>query len=518
MMPMIGQTIDGPSGPSTLRLDDLLGTGAFGQVFAATDVTSNKLVAVKFPQIGALRRDSAELVAFTNEVRAAHEIEHPNVVRVLFANSDLTGSTPPYLVMEYIHGGTLKQRLDELSEQNSPLSVGELQAWMNQLLDGIEAINAHMLHRDIKPDNILIDDNTLKIADFGLSKIVGAATRTRTFKGGQHVLYMAPEGWKLESNAIQLDMYAMGIVFFEMATLNFPYELPTDLRGFDLEAYKQMHLFDPPKRMKDFRQDIPSSVDQAVQRMLAKRAQDRFENWNEIRQALANAWDVSTQYRSPDFQSLTDQLLEETSRLHQKKTAEECERERLASIRAEETRIDSYQIDQLVDGIRESIDNFNEQSTLGSIGMSQASWSVGTTVNRHYVFSVPFAGDIQLRFIPLDPPVELKRGLVRVFGYLVDEDGAGFNHILVRKDTDDIYGEWQVCKIGIRATVNPRKYPRRPEPFGFESESEFREQMQHSEGNIHPYKYYFEPASPSQFLEVVREFMRRRSEGKSGVR
>lgn len=513
-MPMIGQTIDGPSGPSTLRLDDLLGTGAFGQVFAATDITSNKLVAVKFPQIGALRRDSAELVAFTNEVRAAHEIEHPNVVRVLFTNSDLTGPTPPYLVMEYIRGGALKQRLDELSEQNSPLSVGELQTWMNQLLDRIEAINAHMLHRDIKPDNILIDDNTLKIADFGLSKIVGAATRTGTFKGGQHVFYMAPEGWKLESNAIQLDMYAMGIVFFEMATLNFPYELPTNLRGFDLEAFRQMHLFDAPKRIRDFRQDLPSSVDQVVQRMLAKRAQDRFGSWDEIRQALAGAWDTSTQHRSPDIQSLTGQLLEETSRLYQKKTAEECERERLANIRAEETRIDSYQIDQLIDDIRESIDNFNKQSALGSVNMRE----ITQRGQRVVVFEVPFTGSVQLKFTRLDPPVELERGAVRVFGYLVDEDGAGFNYILVRKDTDDMYGEWQICKINLSHFPLRQKVHPRLEPFGFESESEFRREMPLSEGAIHVYTYHFEPASPLQFLEVVNEFMKRRGEGKPRVR
>ena len=513
MIPMIGQIIDGPSGPDTLRLDSPLGAGAFGLVFAATDITCNELVAVKFPQIGILS-DDTELVAFANEVRAAHEIEHPNVVRVLFTNSDLTGPTPPYLVMEYIHGGTLKQRLDELSEQNSPLSVGELQTWMNQLLDGIEAINAHMLHRDIKPDNILIDDNTLKIADFGLSKIVGAVTRTRTFKGGQHVLYMAPEGWKLESNAIQLDMYAMGIVFFEMVTFNFPYELPTDLRGFDLEAFKQMHLFQPPKRIRDFRQDIPSSIDQVVQRMLAKRAQNRFGSWKEIRQALASAWDTSTQHRSPDIQSLTGQLLEETSRLYQKKTAKECERERLANIRAEETRIDSYQIDQLIDDLRESIDNFNKQSALGSVNMRE----ITQRGQRVVVFEVPFTGSVQLKFTRLDPPVELERGTVRVFGYLVDEDGAGFNYILVRKDTDDIYGEWQVCKIGIRAIVDPRKYPRRPEPFGFESESEFREQIRYSEGGMHVYTYHFEPANPVQFLEVVKEFMKRRREGKPKVR
>lgn len=504
MIPMVGQIIDGPSGPETLRLDNLLGGGAFGLVFAATDITNDELVAVKFPQIGLLGGDT-ELVAFANEVRAAQEIEHPNVVRVLFTQSDPTSSTTPYLVMEYIHGGTLKEHLDELRNQDLLLPVDKLRIWMNQLLDGIEAINTRMLHRDLKPNNILLDNSTLKIADLGLSKIMGAATRTRTFKGAQHAFYMAPEGWKLETNTIQLDMYAMGIVFFEMITLNFPYELPRDLR--DFEGFRQMHLFQPPNRIRDFRQDIPSSIDHIVQRMLAKRALDRFETWSEIRRALATAWDTSTKHRSPAIQSLTAQLLEETSRSYQLKTAEECERERLAKVFAEETRIYLLQIDQLLDGIREAIDSFNEQSKLGSIAIRAV---YPPTVSRAFAFDVPYAGVIQLKFHRLDPPVELRRGLVPLYAYLADEDGAGFNYILVRKDADDIYGEWQVCKIDISAGVDPRKVRPRLEPFGFDSERKFRDEMRYAEGFMHIYEYQFEPATPAQLLEVVREFMRRR--------
>lgn len=106
---------------------------------------------------------------------------------------------------------------------------------------------------------------------------------------------------------------------------------------------------------------------------------------------------------------------------------------------------------------------------------------------------------------------------MRVYGQLADEDGAGFNHILVRKGTDDIYGEWQVCKIG-RSVVVPRESPSRPEPFGFESEREFRKDMQYSEGIAHVYTYRFEPACPLQFLQVAIEFMRRRRGKRPTVR
>ena len=92
----------------------------------------------------------------------------------------------------------------------------------------MEAINAKMLHRDLKPDNILLDGDIPKIGDFGLSKLVGAATRSQTFKGGQQIFYMAPEGWKFDKNEIQIDMYALGIVLYEIAALRYPYMLPAD--------------------------------------------------------------------------------------------------------------------------------------------------------------------------------------------------------------------------------------------------------------------------------------------------
>ena len=113
-----------------------------------------------------------------------------------------------------------------------------MRQWADYLIDGMEAVNAKMLHRDLKPDNILMDGDIPKIADFGLSKLVGAATRSMTFKGGQHMLYMAPEGWKLDKNEIQIDMYALGIVLYEIAALKFPYKVPADPN-----QLRDMHLF-----------------------------------------------------------------------------------------------------------------------------------------------------------------------------------------------------------------------------------------------------------------------------------
>jgi serine/threonine protein kinase len=506
MIPWSGQILDGPSGANTLRLEEPLGAGAFGLVFSATDLSNGQTVAVKFPQIGVLR-DSAELAAFANEIRAAQEIEHPNIVRVLFTKADPGGLSPPYLVMEYVPGGTLQHFLEVLREQDSWLSVGDLKAWLNQLVDAMEAINAQMLHRDIKPDNILIDQGTLKITDFGLSKIVDAATRTKTFKGRQHVLYMAPEGWKLETNAVQLDMYSMGIVFFEMITLEFPYELPIDLRN--LEGFRKMHLFQAPRSAKDLREDTPIGVDQVIQRMLAKRAKDRFEKWSDARRSLASAWDELSEDSGSITRSLVIELLEESSALHRRKAREESERDHEAHRIDEDTGVFEWQIEQLVSSIRKTIEEYNERSALGAIDVRQVGLPTAWKV---FVCDIPLTGSVQLKFHRLDPPapVALKRGLVPLYGYLADGDGIGFNYVLVREDKDDLYGAWQTCKVSIHALASPKEYPRRQGSFGFELPDDFRKHVQKADESMHVYTCQFEPTRPNQFLEVVLEFMRRR--------
>ena len=258
MIPHIGMTMAGPSGPDSVRLDNLTGAGAFGSVFAATDLRANCRLAVKFPQtLGLGSADRAEIQAFTNEVAAAATLQHPNIVRVLYAQADLEAGVP-YLVMEYVEGGTLAQLLRKAGESKEPLAIPSLVDWMGQLVDGIEAINEKMLHRDLRPENILMSGDRLKVGDFGLSKLVGAATRTRTFKGSQHVLYMAPEGWRSETNDIQIDMYSMGITFFEMATLEYPYDVPPGTGSF--EALERMHLFEVPKDVRALREDLPVGI------------------------------------------------------------------------------------------------------------------------------------------------------------------------------------------------------------------------------------------------------------------
>jgi len=487
-LPVLNQLVEGPHN-SQLRLLEYLGGGAFGDVFKAQEEHGAAIYAVKFPRLVA---DShMEMTSFLNEIRAAAEIEHPNVVRVVHVQ---TGPNVfPYLVMEFIEGGTLRSRLDSLKRANSLPDIGTLGKWTNGLVDGIAAINAKMLHRDLKPDNILMDGDTPKIADFGLSKAVGALTRSRTFKGGQHVLYMAPEGWRLETNEIQLDMYAMGIIWFEMASLEYPYRLPTD--PYNVDTLREMHLFGEPRSLQDLRPDLPIAFCHIVSRLMEKRPQERFPDWNAARDALRQVWGANDTIAAGPI-PLVDTLLDATQRVHQKRLVRQLEEEKRRAQLREENQLDEFQRESLLQSLRAAIQEFNKRSSLGQISESPR-------VNK-IDFLLPHSGSVVLSFFRVDPPLSLRRGHVRYAGHLTDSDGGGVNYLLCRTAPHDLYGEWLVCRARLSPTV---KLPPRPEPFGFPSQ-EIHE-IERSDLMSHVYYVHFGGDLQEAFLETARACMNR---------
>ena len=144
----------------------------------------------------------------------------------------------------------------------------------------MEAINSILIHRDIKPDNILISDGQMKITDFGLSKIVHDGTRQLTFKGFGHIKYMAPEKESKETNTIQMDIYSMGITFYELATLRHPYPLKDDANFLDWE---KAHYFTNAASPTTINKSINSTIAQVVLRMMEKSTSKRYKTWDEIR-------------------------------------------------------------------------------------------------------------------------------------------------------------------------------------------------------------------------------------------
>ena len=218
----------------------------------------------------------------------------------------------------------------------------------------MEAVNERVIHRDIKPDNIFIEDGTVKISDFGISKYVGEVTRTQTLKGAGTYLYMAPETFKIDSQDWRSDQYSMGIVFYEMATFDLPFTGTRD----ELET---QHLFSRPSRVSSVRDDLSERFASVVARMLEKQQDQRFESWAAIKEEL-----VAIAESSPEGEEETvvpNPLVAKAAAQIDKVRSETLNQQRIhdEEVRDLEMRNDlvRYWADEFVGQIRERIDAIN---------------------------------------------------------------------------------------------------------------------------------------------------------------
>lgn len=489
--PIKGMKLDGPSGSETLVLLDQLGEGGFGVVYLAEDTINAGKYAVKFPRLG-MFSDYKEMLAFTNEVEAATVISHPNVVRVLFVSGK--DASLPYLVMEYLSDGTLKEELDCRRGKSDYIPWKVLSGFIRELISGMKAINARVLHRDLHPGNILFSGTKLKISDFGLSKMLGSTTRSHTFKAGQHIFYMAPEGWANYTNTIQTDMYSVGIVLFELITLNYPYDIPADC--FLHEKLKEMHLFGKPKKINDFRKDIPTFVQQVVMKLLEKDPVQRYATWDEVESALeAEGSRRAEESLSP---SIIDGILGEVLRIHDNETAKRLKEEEIRRKELERQEIVEYKIGEVLDGLDGLINEFNRKSSIGKIEI------------RHFTFSnwgieIPKIGRISfVFFIPSE--ISIKGLVLDAAGYVAFPDKTGFNLLLCRQPNTEIYGGWKVALVRMNALAQNQS---RPEPFGFNT-SEGIKEIPRAISATHIYTVELKEWSPEFFFGLIEQLMRAR--------
>lgn len=260
-----------------------LGQGGFGQVFLCQYPDTGSLCAIKtVHDPGPVESDSYR--ALRNEVGFASRVDHPNVVRVTGSGRDPEAGL--YLVMEFVDGASLRDFLDS---QRSPMPYAVGKPLLLGIASGLQAINALLVHRDIHPGNILLAGKTAKITDFGLSKLADAATRTRSFKGIQHIRYRAPESWKGDRNTFLMDVYSAGLVFFEVLAGEHPFLLRAPLRAPD--DWRAAHLFGERPRLAAVRPDVPPAVSSLVSDMMAVRAQDR-PSWEVVLDTLAHDTEV----------------------------------------------------------------------------------------------------------------------------------------------------------------------------------------------------------------------------------
>ncbi len=283
MSSLVGQTI------GNYRIEALLGTGGMAEVYRALHVMLNRSAAIKVMHAN-LAADKSFQDRFVQEAKAAAALKHPNIVDIYdFSRQEHDGLL--YLVMEYIPNGSIRTLLQRQSSgsQKLPLLLGlDL---VRQAADGLAFAHSRgMVHRDIKPDNLLLADAgiqadagrayTVKISDFGLASLAegGVVTATGMMMGSP--AYMSPEqceGTHLDGKS---DLYSLGIVLYEVATGYLPFEIKTISDA----VYKHMSV--PPVPPLEVRPDLPDGLDAIILRCLAKRPADRFATDSELSAAL----------------------------------------------------------------------------------------------------------------------------------------------------------------------------------------------------------------------------------------
>lgn len=257
----------------------LIGQGGMADVYKAKDTILNRIVAIKVLR-SKLSDDAMALVRFQREASAASRLSHPNVVDI-YDVGEYEGMH--YIVMEYIRGRTLK----ELISQRGALDVDEAIGIMKQLVSAVDqAHDHHIIHRDIKPQNVLVkDDGTIKITDFGIAIANGSVqlTYNNTVMGSAH--YLAPETTQGKEPNGQVDIYSLGIVFYELLTGHVPFtgKTPTEI------AIK--HLRQPMPYVRDFNPDIPQSVENIILKATAKNLNDRYISCKEMLYDLEHCLD-----------------------------------------------------------------------------------------------------------------------------------------------------------------------------------------------------------------------------------
>ncbi len=256
------------------QLLESVGQGGMADVYKAMDTILNRIVAIKILR-GELADDPMTLLRFQREASAASKLSHPNVVDVYDVGES---EGRHYIVMEYVRGRTLKQ----LIAQRGALHLDEAVDIMLQLTSAVAmAHEKHIIHRDIKPQNVLVkDDGTVKITDFGIAVAHGSVqlTQHHTVMGSAH--YLAPETTRGEAPTEAVDIYALGIVFYELLSGSVPFQgsNPTEI------AVK--HLRDPMPYIRDFNPTIPQSVENIILRATAKKVSERYATVVEMREDL----------------------------------------------------------------------------------------------------------------------------------------------------------------------------------------------------------------------------------------
>lgn len=254
-----------------------IGEGGMANVYLAKDTILDRQVAVKVLR-GDLSTDEKFIRRFQREALSVSNLSHPNIVEVYDVGEE---DGQYYIVMEYIEGKTLKQLL----YKRGALTLPEVIDIMTQLTDGLaHAHEAYIIHRDIKPQNIMIEDNgTIKITDFGIAMAVNATQFTQTNSVMGTVHYLPPEQANGKSATVKSDIYSLGILMYELLTGSVPF------KGDNAVEIALKHMKEKLPSIRKQNPLIPQSVENIVIKACAKNPRNRYDTVKEMHDDIVSA-------------------------------------------------------------------------------------------------------------------------------------------------------------------------------------------------------------------------------------
>jgi serine/threonine-protein kinase len=265
---------------SRYRLEAKLGSGGMSTVYLARDATLDRSVAVKV-----MHREMSEqpdqLERFRQEARAVAKLSHPNVVAVIDAGED---GGHPYIVFEYVEGETLKQRIARVGA----LDPQEALAYAIEIARGLTVAHARkMVHRDIKPQNVLIDaEGRAKLTDFGISRQLEQDGMTATGRVLGTTDYVAPEQAMGHGVDPRSDLYSLGVVLYEMLVGQVPFHADSQV------GVAMKHVNEDLPDVQQRRPEVSAAAAMTVERATAKDPADRYQEVGEMIDDLSTALEV----------------------------------------------------------------------------------------------------------------------------------------------------------------------------------------------------------------------------------
>lgn len=287
-----------------------IGEGGMANVYLAYDTILDRDVAVKVLR-GDLANDEKFVRRFQREALSASSLTHPNIVEVYDVGED---HGQYYIVMEYVEGRHLK----DLIKKRGKLTLSEVIDIMLQITDGMSvAHDSYIIHRDIKPQNIMILENGLvKIMDFGIAMAMNSTQLTQTNSVMGSVHYLPPEQANGKGSTLQSDIYSMGIVMYELLTGKLPY------KGDNAVEIALKHLKEPLPSIREELPNIPQSVENIIIKATAKNPKNRYTDAREMHSDLLTCLDESRE-NEPKIKLPYKEFSEENKAKQPKKEPEE---------------------------------------------------------------------------------------------------------------------------------------------------------------------------------------------------